>query len=115
MKSGDYLRLDSDFLSLILAGYFRYGVEEFYLDGSASNADAPGQGGTTCRLYQARMHLDGIVRSATRFDGTLSVQYDVPGPDASSVRCRPPSRRTSSSVGDPAARGGALVGPRRCP
>jgi len=81
-KSGDYVRFDSDFLSLILVGYFRHSVEEFFLDGSASNPQAPGPDGGTCSLYEARMHIDGITRSPARFDGTLSVHYDVPGPDA---------------------------------
>jgi hypothetical protein len=91
VKTGDYVRLTYELEQMWLVGYYRYDLEEFYLDGTATEVvvDAPADAGvTSCKLDQLRVHLDAVTRSPDRFDGTLTVTYDVNPESPFACECR---------------------------
>jgi hypothetical protein len=87
VKSGNYVRVDYELEQMWLVGYYRNSVEEFYLDGTASDVTVQ-VGDTSCRLDQLRVHADAVTRSPERFDGTLTVTYDVNPESPFACQCR---------------------------
>ena len=87
VESGNYVRLDYELQQMWLVGYYRNSLEEFYLDGTATDVVVD-VGGTSCRLDQLRVHADAVRRSPERFDGTLTVEYDVAPESPFACQCR---------------------------
>jgi hypothetical protein len=58
-----------------LYGWYRYGADTFYAEGTAPNLTLQA-GGTSCFIEATRLALDGSVQGPTTFIGSLSLQGD---------------------------------------
>ena len=66
---------------MLLVGAYLSGLEEFRVDGSASNVTSVLPSGRECLLDQVTLHVDAITDTPTTFHGTLSVRYEARSSD----------------------------------
>lgn len=67
---------------MLLVGQYLSGLEEFRVDGSASNVTSTLPTGRVCALDQVTVHIDAVTDTPTTFHGTLNVRYDARTSDA---------------------------------
>jgi hypothetical protein len=79
--TGDVVRLKYDLFDIELNGTYATAVERMSLDGSVNNLPLH-VNGVDCLIDLVVMHLDANGRSATAFDGFVSVSLETQRPDA---------------------------------
>lgn len=81
VRAGDYVSIDYGFAEIDLTGFYRYGLEEFYADGTAEEVPLT-VGALSCTVDQIQIHLDALTRTPTQFEGGMTVETFDRGQEA---------------------------------
>lgn len=102
LMTGQVVRMDYQLLDMQLIGAFLENSNDFSVDGSVANVEAPANG-QECLLDQVNVHMEAgpVDSSRTQLDGVVRVRYEARRPDA--CVCELWARFTATHVQDSSA------------